>query len=406
MDRSARFPSLLPILAIAATASCRDSTSPPILSLSRTSRSVTLSNDSVWVTRDSVTLAFTGSGASRSNWVVTHGAAPWITLNTTQGTGGGVVRWTRDPTNLGYGTWVDTITVTAAAAGRAVQVVDSVAIGGPPATFVTARVAWTPGGRDSMIAFVTRTGAWGEFSDAAPQLLGASDSLTVVVPNPALAVAGAAGAARGPAHAMRLGQPGQTWSIVGFQIRELYPDSAGSSKTDSLNWLGILWYASPESSWVGRLVFGTSQSTYGRTTVNTAAFDASGETSGLGGGEARASTGQYWEADIGKFQINSNVCSSASCTNATFASGPWKGGLWHALMIGGQIINIRAPCLQPAGCTSVDTFNINFQGSPVPSVYISCVFPSPCTGPAGARVADLARRRSRLLTALGPAQLR
>ena len=384
---------VLAALALTGGVGCNESVAP-VLSVSRTSRSVTLPNDSVWVTRDSVLVAFAGPGAGGARWTASHGGAPWITLTSAEGTGAGFVRWTRDPADLGYGTWVDTITVTAPGAGRQTRILDSVVIGGPPPAFVTERVAWQPGERDSLIAFVTRTGAWGELTDAAPLILGAADSQTVVVPNPDLPGPGPVAATAGLPRAPRFGQTGETWHIVGFQIRELYPDSVGSAKTDSINWLGIMWYASPESSWVGRMVFGTSQSTRPRTTVNTAAFDASGETNGVGGGEARATTRQYWEANSGRFQISSNACNPASCANASFTSGPWKGGVWHGLVMGGQMITILAPCQLPAGCTSVDTFNVNFRRTTVPGVYISCVFPTPCTGPAGARLAELARRRT------------
>jgi len=384
MSRNA-LASLLCVFLATAWAGCTESAAPALSRLSQAGRSVAMPNDSVWTTTDSVPLGFAGFGAGGARWTAAS-SAPWVSLAAAQGTGGGFLRWTRDPTDLGYGTFVDTITVTSG--GAAAQILDSVVIGGPPATFVTARRPWRPGERDSVAAAVVRTRAWGEFSDVAPQLLAGSDSATEVVPNLPLAGAGPSRAAR----VIALGQKGQTWMIVGLQIREVFPVSPGSSTLDSLRWLGVFWYASPESTWIGRMVFATSAATYGRTTVNTAAFDSSGGKSGLGGGEARASTGQYWEANIGKFQVNSNVCSPASCANATFTSGPWKGGLWHGLLIGGQMINIRAPCKLPAGCTSVDTFNINFRGSPVPGVYINCVFPTPCTGAAAEHLAALARR--------------
>jgi len=72
---------------------------------------------------DSALVIVTGPGAATTGWTATHTAAGWITVLTPGGTGTGMVRWRRDPTGLGTGVRVDTITVTVP--GDAEIVVDS-----------------------------------------------------------------------------------------------------------------------------------------------------------------------------------------------------------------------------------------------------------------------------------------
>jgi hypothetical protein len=402
-----RAAAVVPLL-LALAAGCHEATAPgPLtLALGTTGRTIVLATDSGPAVADSVRVVLTGEGAAHAGWTVTHGQAPWVTLGTTAGSGEGVVRWSRDPTQVIAGLWVDTITVSVTGTPLTAQLIDSLAVTGPLPTNVTVRRPWMPGERDSTVARIARYQSLGEFSDVVDSLLGSTESVTVVVPNPALA---AVGASRSPRFA-HLGQAGQTWMIFGLQIREVFPNPPGSSTLDSLKWLGVFWFASPESTWTGRVVAATSASTIGNTTVNTAAFDASGAKSGAGGGEARLSTGQYWEANAGSFRISQNVCSPSSCANTTFTSGPWKGGQWHGLLMGGALSNVVAPCLLPAGCTAKpDTFNVSFLalcifgycfGSPIQGYSINCVFPSPCTGSAAARVADRVRRGLPLREAL------
>ncbi len=264
----------------------------------------------------------------------------------------------------------------------------------PTPAFVTVRRAWAPGERDSVVARMRRDSLDGFFYPAAvAELLATSDSVTVLAANPALAAAAAAPS--GLQRAPRLGQSGQTWIMVGLDLREVFPTSEGSSTLDSLNWVGVMWYASPESTWKGRVVAASVKSVWNKIDVNTAAFDSSGGTSGVGGGEARASTRQYWEANSGQFGMKTSACNPRSCADQTFTSGPFTGGLWHGLLMGGNLIQIAAPCVQPAGCTAPpDTFSVGFTGTPIDGLAITCIFPSPCTGRAAAAIARLAMTRS------------
>jgi len=78
---------------------------------------------------DSAAVTLTGLGAAATDWTATHGAAAWVTLADSSGTGSGVVRWTRDPSGLTDGTYVDTITVSApGASGSPAQLVDTLLV--------------------------------------------------------------------------------------------------------------------------------------------------------------------------------------------------------------------------------------------------------------------------------------
>jgi hypothetical protein len=379
VKRNARAALLAGCVLALGVVTCREATAPPLaVTLSQATRRDSLPVDSVNPRRDSVLLTLTGSGASHATWTVTHGAADWISLLTTGGTGDGVVRWIRDPSTLVGGVYVDTITITVSGVQSATRVIDSLIISGAPPAFITMRRAWLPGERDSVVARLSRdTGDALTFSPAVAEFLATSDSATVLVAN-----TGAAAGPVGPRPAPMLGQGGQTWIMVGLQIRVVYPITPGSATMDSLKWLGVSWYASPESTWTGRVVIATSATVVRqKQSVNTADFDASYGTAGAGGGEARASTGQYWEANSGQINIRSNDCSPPSCADQTFTSGPWQGGQWHGILVGGNLISIVAPCV--LGCPAPpDTFSVGFTGTPVAGLAVDCVFPSPCTGAA------------------------
>ncbi len=399
MRRKAAPAALAAALLAVGAASCHDATRPPALSLqlAAASRLDSLDVSDTTVAAESAFVTIAGDGAATAQWMATHGSAPWLTLVRASGTGSGWVTWRRDASWIGYGVSVDTIAVSIARSLEA-SLVDSVVARQLPA-LVTERRAWLPGERDSLVARMERDSLDGFYVPAAvAQLLARTDSATVIVPNPALSA---------PARQARLGrfanlgQAGQTWIMVGYDLREVYPITPGSTTLDSLNLVGVLWYASPESTWKGRILAASVKGTYATQAVNTStgpnSFDSTYETSGAGGGEARFSTGEYWEASSGQITIKSNRCVPTSCADASFTSGPWLGGVWHGIQVGGNLITIVAPCLLPSGCTSPpDTFSVSFTGTPVAGLAITCIFPTPCSGPAAARIARLARRAAGL----------
>ena len=68
---------------------------------------------------DNATVTLSGTNAASTAWSATKKKA-WLTLTTASGTGSGTVAWSRNATGLAVGTYVDTITVTAASASAVV----------------------------------------------------------------------------------------------------------------------------------------------------------------------------------------------------------------------------------------------------------------------------------------------
>lgn len=64
---------------------------------------------------DAATISFTGTGAASAVWTAAKRKS-WTTLTSVGGTGNGTVTWTRNTSGLAAGTYVDTISVTAAGA--------------------------------------------------------------------------------------------------------------------------------------------------------------------------------------------------------------------------------------------------------------------------------------------------
>lgn len=71
---------------------------------------------------DSVTVSLEGIGSAAIGWKAIHGGSTWMVLTADSGTGTGEVGWSRDPTGLAPGVYIDTIKVVAA---------DSATVGSP-----------------------------------------------------------------------------------------------------------------------------------------------------------------------------------------------------------------------------------------------------------------------------------
>ncbi|MCH8990947.1 MAG: hypothetical protein IIA44_04240 [Acidobacteria bacterium] len=102
----------------------------PMLALDPTSRADTTIAGATTAIADSASVNLTGFGSPAIAWTATHGGASWLTITTANGTGAGMVRWSRDPSGLSAGgTFVDTITVTAAvASGSPATVIDTILV--------------------------------------------------------------------------------------------------------------------------------------------------------------------------------------------------------------------------------------------------------------------------------------
>ncbi len=125
--------------------------------------------------------------------------------------------------------------------------------------------------------------------------------------------------------------------------------------------------------------------------MSTSAFDASGGTSGAGGGEAQLSTGTYWEANGGQVQISRNTyCGSTT----TIRSGVWTGGTTRTCRFGGRLVNLTMPRKTGTTSPSTQTVNFDFRTANITGTRVVCVFPSPCTGSAAViELLRLARSR-------------
>lgn len=366
-------------------AGCREAASPAGLVLATTpaSRSVATHQDTVVVQPDSVRVTLSGPGSGQAPWTASHSpATTWLTLVNGAGTGSGAVRWAVDATGLPPGTYVDTVVITAAGAdGSPARVIDSLTVRGTAAQFITMRRAWLPGERDSLIASVQRnhtlSGPYvGDLSPLAPQIFGATDSVTLVAPNPLYPSPPRSGIA--PAAQFASG-----WSTIGLDLSII---NQSSVPYDTLSWLGLLWFNPSDSTWKGLTLAATAATTVGLTTVNTPAFDASGATAGAGGGEAQQSTGTYWEARSGQIEITFNgIC----ITSTTITSGVYVGGNQRVCFFGGRLVNLTLPRLSGTTAPATQTINLDFRSSWILGVRITCVFPSPCTGPSPASLRAL-----------------
>ncbi len=102
----------------------------PLVGLDPTVRSGFATAGSLEAIPDSVRGRLNGDGAGTAQWTATVPGASWLTLTTAGGTGPGILRWVRDPTGLGVGSHVDTITVESSTGGSA-RMVDIFSLGAP-----------------------------------------------------------------------------------------------------------------------------------------------------------------------------------------------------------------------------------------------------------------------------------
>jgi hypothetical protein len=81
---------------------------------------------------DTAAVSITGPDANQAIWEATHGDAPWLTINTPRLFGSGTLRWTKDPTALAEGIYVDTIRITSVGAlGTPTLILDSLVMDTP-----------------------------------------------------------------------------------------------------------------------------------------------------------------------------------------------------------------------------------------------------------------------------------
>ena len=104
-------------------------TQPLALGVTPASRRDTVASGASSADPDSAGVALSGDNSATTAWSAAA-AHPWTQLSSATGTGSGMLRWTRNPTGLAAGVWVDTVTVSAG--GLSARVIDSLVVSPPP----------------------------------------------------------------------------------------------------------------------------------------------------------------------------------------------------------------------------------------------------------------------------------
>jgi len=381
---SRRVAGVLGCALLASVYGCHDSAGPtdqPGASLSRTSGSRSLHEDSVTTQRDSVAIVMSGPDSASMAWTVSHTADEWIRLVDSVGQGSGFIRWERDTWAALGGTHVDTISVHVPAIPTTLRYLDSLTVRETPSLYVALRRPWLPGERDAAIADIQRSGAFGQFSSLAPLILGQSDSVTTVVRNPL--VPGATGFA-GSLAAMF----SSSWNVSGLYLYQVDNSHLPHAVGDTLQWLQVFWYNPAEPTWKGFAVAASSKLKFGPTRLATTSFDASGGQTGAGGGEARGSTSEYWEANGGTIAI---TATTGFTTFSPLTSGMWTGGQYSIGTLSGRLLNVSMPRVLPSPVPAT-LWSYDFRQAAISAIRVNCIFPSPCTGAAAQAVAALMRQ--------------
>ncbi len=367
------------VAAMVLATACQDSTSAaPGVALGAASRVVSLRDDSLAPVLDSVTVSPLGPAAATMPWLAVHGGGTWLTLLDSSGTGAGLLRWRRDPAILDFvaGTFVDTIRLSADSGRYTAALVDSLIVRVSPPMFITARRAWLPGERAATIAAIQQYQSFGALSDLAPLIYAATDSVTVVIRNPLYPASRTGGVSLAPAF-------DAAWNISGLFLHQVDITHPPQVATDTLDWLEVFWYDPSEPTWKGWTVADAPSGSVSNVKLNTTSFDASGGISGAGGGEARSSTGQYWEANGGTM-----TGSGSYGTPSTISSGQWTGGTAATGTMTGKLNKVNMPLVLPAPNKKLDqSFTFDFSKASIPAVQVICIFASPCTGAAAQAIA-------------------
>jgi hypothetical protein len=268
----------------------------------------------------------------------------------------------------------------------------------PPAQYISVRRAWLPGERDSTAAYVVRARAWDEYSDLAPAAFATWDSTTDIIQNPLWNPAAAAPwRTAPPARAPMSPLFAAGWSGLGMDILIVFDTVPGGTiQRDSLNWISTRWWNPADSTWKGWIICGTTASTFAYQTVNTTAFNATGDHRGVGGGEARLASLTYWEGNGGRYRITSNGSYGAL---TTIPSGPYKGGNVQSGLMQGRLNAVTMPRLLGTDTPATQTINWNFGTTSINSLRIFCYFTpivppggyTSCTGSAFANIVAAAR---------------
>lgn len=260
------------------------------------------------------------------------------------------------------------------AAGMLASCSDPIGPVDQPAEFIAMRRAWLPGERDSTIAAIVANGGLGLASPFAAQVFADTDSVTVVVANPDFSIRAVDG------QSLLLLAPRflSSWTIGGMELINV---NINPVPDDTVHWVGVFWSNPAEPTWKGFVLGATTTSTFPRTDINTLTFDASGQKTGAGGGEIRASTGTYWQANgpIGGANNDFQVTAASYGAASTISSGPFTGGTSASGSMQGRIQRMTMARQTGTDAPVTSQVDYDFRGVAIGSVKIVCVFNIPCT---------------------------
>jgi hypothetical protein len=298
---------------------------------------------------------------------------------------------------------------------------DTAAVAERPAQFISARRAWRPGERDSLIQAVVANRSFlfpyvGDLSDYAPRIFADTDSVTVIVPNPLYVTERRAGAL-GPTGSFDLfgARFAADWNIFGMDIREI--DQTQSPTDTIIDWLATFWSNPAEDTWKGLVVAfrcgrvggaaladcrASRSSTTpfgGNVGINTAEFNADEGKKGAGGGEFRQDSLQYWEANDGAFRVTA----ASYGADSEVTSGPFTGGSIADGTMQGRMDSVVMPQLLPSAGPAI-VVDFDFRFVPISAVRLTCVFRQP--GPQCYQTAAAARSTGSAARSTGSAERR
>ena len=258
---------------------------------------------------------------------------------------------------------------------------------GPPAqehrVFTSQRRAWLPGERDSVIARIIANRELnfpiiGDISDEAPVIYADTDSLTELVSD---AVVGVAATSRA-SMLMLAPQFATSWNITGVDVRLVNKEV---TPNDTTHWIGVFWSNPADATWKGFVLAAANTNpatvTLPLTPVNTTVFDAAGGKSGVGGGEFRASTATFWQANGGGISPNNTITISAASYGGagTVTTGPFLGGTAANGSMQGRMRTINMTRISGATTPTSFTVDMDFTGAAINAIRYVCVFRTPCT---------------------------
>lgn len=244
-----------------------------------------------------------------------------------------------------------------------------------PSEYVAVRRAWAPGERDSLIARIVNGRLYtfpyvGDISDMAPQLYADTDSVTVLVANPAFSMRSAR---TGDGAAIMMFSP--TWNFVGLKITTINTDPVPD---DTTFWHMVIWSDPADAGNHGFAIAFSRTNTFTIFPINTPNFDAAFGRAGAAAGEFHQATATYWQdnAGSGRYLVTAQNYPGAF---GPITTGPYLGGQSRAGTQFGRVRN--SAFVRLAGTENPANFTVDFdyRGAGLPATEIQCTFPTPCT---------------------------